>query len=142
MCTLQQAYGVLPRPEVVGLAARAPADLGRDDDRLRHLVVGEVRRAVRAQLLEARRRGPRCQRHDRRHLLAPAGARRADDERVAHRGVALHDPLHLLAWSPASVAPMLSMNIVVSGRRAASSPLTLAEKTAAVLPITRTDDTS
>ena len=37
---------------------------------------------------------------------------------------------------------MLSMNITPSGRSAASSRLMLAENTAAVLPITRTDDTS
>src|SRR5437762_6516983 len=96
MRPLQLAYGVLSRPEVVGLPARAPADLRGDDDRLRHLVVGEVRRAVRTELLEAQRRRPGCQRDDRRHLLSPAGARRADDERVAHRRAALDDALHLL----------------------------------------------
>jgi len=94
--------GVLGCPGVVGFAARAAHDLRGDDHGLRKLVVGEVRRAVGTELLEARRRRAGRQRDDGGHLLTPARARDADDQRVVYGRVALHDALdlfreHLLA---------------------------------------------
>src|SRR5262245_28489614 len=96
MTGLHVLRGVLLRPRVIGFSARAADDLGGDDDRARDLVIRQLPGAVRAEVLD--RRGDRAgsERHDRRHLLSPARARRADDERVPHRGMALHDALHLL----------------------------------------------
>src|SRR2546421_7787505 len=87
---------VLGGPGVVRLAARAAHDLGRVEDGARDLVVGEVGRAVRAQLGHARQRRPGPERDDRGYLLPPARARRADDQRVVDGRVALHHALHLL----------------------------------------------
>src|SRR2546427_1823391 len=56
---------VLGGPGIVGLAARAAHDLGRVEDGARDLVVGEVGRAVRAQLGHARERRPGPERDDR-----------------------------------------------------------------------------
>src|SRR5438093_9157846 len=88
--------GVLGGPGVVRLPARAAHDLGRIEYGARDLVVGEVGRAVRAQIGHGResRAGP--ERDDCGHLLPPARARRADDQSVVDRGVALHHALHLL----------------------------------------------
>src|SRR5207244_10804309 len=87
---------VLGGPGVVGLAARAAHDLGRVEDGARDLVVGEVGRAVRAQVGHGREGRPGSERDDRGHLLPPARARRADHQRVVDGRVALHHALHLL----------------------------------------------
>src|SRR3990172_4783543 len=51
--SIQMLDRKLHRPGVVGLAARAVHDVRCHDEAPRNLVVGEVRRAMRAQVLEA-----------------------------------------------------------------------------------------
>src|SRR5581483_576090 len=89
----------LPRgllgPAVVGLAARRAHDRVDEDERLRELVARDVARGrVAEHVLGRLVAGP--QDDERGHLLAPALARRAGDDRIVDRVVVLQRLLDLL----------------------------------------------